>query len=747
MEGNSIHSDFEDLFAVRSGHGVGGAAGPEPVAAAAADDTVTLLHGIYTIDMGPGRSHLIIDYRGPSFVGNTTMTTSETSPGTYSGSMTSIFNGGDNGTVHFTGVEDFTVMTDNTGGNGSNSVDNITTGDGDDIIFTYHSRDLIDVGTGTDQVDGGTGIDGLAKVFDRTDAAIIFNLSENTFTGRGSFTNIDYFIDLRTTNGDDVIVTSLANDSGTSAGDDTIFTYGGDDTVTLFNDDDSVDLGSGVDRLILDYSASAFQGDTIMEISGSGPYSGTFVGSFSSAGSVTFAGVEHFTVITNNGGGSGSNSRDDITTGAGNDVVSTFQSNDVINVGTGKDRVDGGTGLDGLAKEFDRSDAALNFNLAKNTFTGRGSFTNIDYFVKLRATNNDDVIVTGLANESGTTVGDDTIFTFRGNDTVTLHNDNDTVNMGRGNDHLILDYRNSAFQGDTTMLVSGGGTYSGNFDGSFGSAAHVTFTGVERFTVMTNKGGGSGSNSRDNITTGNGDDRIYTYQSVDTIDAGNGDDFVDAGAGNDVVRGGGGDDTILGGAGSYSESGNDVLNGGGGADTIKGGGGHDELIGGSGNDKLIGNSGDDVMNGGQGDDLLKGGSDNDQMFGGNGKDKLIGNGGDDVLNGGKDKDVLKGGVGADLFQFNSANESRVGNADRILDFRSGQGDRIDLRGVDAQPGGDDQAFTFIGGDRFSGDRGELRLVAKGDDLRVLGDIDGDGSADFEISLRNVSTLVAEDFIL
>ena len=43
----------------------------------------------------------------------------------------------------------------------------------------------------------------------------------------------------------DVIVISLASDSGTNVGNDRIFTFGGNDTVTLMNDDDSADLGAG----------------------------------------------------------------------------------------------------------------------------------------------------------------------------------------------------------------------------------------------------------------------------------------------------------------------------------------------------------------------------------------------------------------------------------------------------------------------------------------------------------------------
>ena len=251
--------------------------------------------------------------------------------------MTTTFNGGHHGGVDFTGVEDFTVMTNQGGGNGSNSVDDITTGDGDDFVWTFESNDLIHVGKGTDTVDGGAGYDGLQKEFNLTDAGINIDLDASTFSGPGSFVNLEYFIELKATNNADVIVTGLTNNSGSAIGDDTIYTFGGDDVVTLRNDDDTVDMGSGNDRLILDYSNSTFQGNTSLTISGSGSYSGTFTSTFSSGATVNFSNVESFTIYTNNGGGNGSNSVDNLTTGNGNDIIYTYQSNDVVNSGGGND--------------------------------------------------------------------------------------------------------------------------------------------------------------------------------------------------------------------------------------------------------------------------------------------------------------------------------------------------------------------------------------------------------------------------
>lgn len=66
----------------------------------------------------------------------------------------------------------------------------------------------------------------------------------------------------------------------------------------------------------------------------------------------------------------------------------------------------------------------------------------------------------------------------------------------------------------------------------------------------------------------------------------------------------------------------------------------------------------------------------DKLYGFKGNDTLNGWQGDDRLNGGPGKDKLKGYTGADTFVFDQALKS--GNVDKIQDFKSKQGDRIEL---------------------------------------------------------------------
>lgn len=131
-----------------------------------------------------------------------------------------------------------------------------------------------------------------------------------------------------------------------------------------------------------------------------------------------------------------------------------------------------------------------------------------------------------------------------------------------------------------------------------------------------------------------------------------------------------------------------------------------------------------------------------------GKDKLLGGKKADELNGGDGKDMLTGKQGNDLFVFLDADESLAGksNRDVITDFGTGK-DKIDLSGIDAIDGGDDNRFSFIKKAHFDGDPGSLRYETSGKFTLVQADIDGDGSVDLEIQLAGKHALTARDFIL
>lgn len=146
-------------------------------------------------------------------------------------------------------------------------------------------------------------------------------------------------------------------------------------------------------------------------------------------------------------------------------------------------------------------------------------------------------------------------------------------------------------------------------------------------------------------------------------------------------------------------------------------------------------------------DTLDGGAGDDRIEGLAGADAIDGGDGDDLLNGGGGLDVLGGGLGRDVFVFTSVQDSMKGGIDSITDFARGQDD-IDLRGIDAnEDRRGNQAFDFIGREKFHKEAGELRFEGKDGSATIAGDTDGDGKADFLLVLEDVGKVKASDFIL
>ncbi|WP_075289989.1 calcium-binding protein [Pararhizobium arenae] len=320
----------------------------------------------------------------------------------------------------------------------------------------------------------------------------------------------------------------------------------------------------------------------------------------------------------------------------------------------------------------------------------------------------------------------------------------------------------------------------------------------------------NGTNGADTIQQGNEIEvRIFGLNGNDTIILNRSDDFggfnfVDAGAGNDGVvnhfeggndiRLGTGDDAYVGLGFAFSGSPFDTIRAGDGNDTIAVSTFHSDYFGENGNDSFFSEGWQNVFNGGAGTDSISyeprddssvlrstgvgidlgqgfaqtganrfetlvsienaagtnvgdtivGSSAANTLNGRGGNDILSGLGGNDVLTGGTGRDQLRGGTGADKFDFNNKNESVVGaNRDSILDFSRAQGDKVDLGGIDAKTTvAGNQAFSFIGSAAFGNHAGELRFSGG----VVSGDVDGNGTADFQIAI-NVTSMNAADFIL
>jgi Ca2+-binding RTX toxin-like protein len=138
----------------------------------------------------------------------------------------------------------------------------------------------------------------------------------------------------------------------------------------------------------------------------------------------------------------------------------------------------------------------------------------------------------------------------------------------------------------------------------------------------------------------------------------------------------------------------------------------------------------------------------DTLFGGAGNDILYGLDGNDTLTGGGGADFMVGGTGADTFVFNAVSDSAPSATDLIFDFNSADGDKIDLRGIDANTATSaDDAFTVV--TAFSKVAGQL-LIESADSAgyhHISADVNGDGVADFVLALKVIGTLSASDILL
>lgn len=300
----------------------------------------------------------------------------------------------------------------------------------------------------------------------------------------------------------------------------------------------------------------------------------------------------------------------------------------------------------------------------------------------------------------------------------------------------------------------------------------------------------NGPGGNDTLGGGAGNDTIYGGAGNDEISGASGHDRLFGDAGADTISGGAGIDTIEGGAGA------DILSGGADrGDTVSyagsnaavrinltfgvattGVGGHakgdqisgfSDAIGSEFDDVIIdtvkstlafgyidnqffGGAGNDVLRLGGGADLGRGGVGDDQLWGEAGNDTLYGDGGADVIRGGEGADHLFGGKGADRFVFAAVADSTVlePGRDQIHDFSRIQGDVIDLALIDANTGSSGNGtFTWRGKQAFTGTAGELRWREAGEHALVLGDINGDGIADFAVLVMDTSTLRITDFVL
>ncbi|HBD91188.1 MAG TPA: hypothetical protein DC061_11660 [Gemmobacter sp.] len=433
----------------------------------------------------------------------------------------------------------------------------------------------------------------------------------------------------------------------------------------------------------------------------------------------------------------------------GDDVIAGLAGDDIMIGGTGTDLIDGGSGSDMAVMQASFADSTFSLDSEGRLIisSGVGSFLSFKHtlanvervqFLVLDEYEIGDLLALAGGSEpppgktlTGTN-GPDQLFGTSGDDLIRPRFGADIVRGGPGEDTLELPTtlkQTGVFETTPTELA---------FRGNLGTQSFAyTVEGVERF-VFSDGATYTFAEMVELANNNTGEPLPDPTQGADQLAGTGAADILKGLGGNDVLRGLGGPDTLMGGAG------NDKLLGGLGNDRLLGGPGNDQLLGGTGQDQLLGAAGNDRLVGEAGNDRLLGAGGNDTLLGGAGNDRLIGGGGRDMLTGGRGVDTMSGNAGADIFVFDDQDTGlKAGRRDVITDF--GGADIINLRRLDADRSiAGDQSFEFSGTSAAA--HGVWYSVRQGN-ATVWGDTNGDGKADFAITLNDVTRLFAGDFVL
>ncbi|MCJ8052547.1 putative Ig domain-containing protein [Shinella curvata] len=488
---------------------------------------------------------------------------------------------------------------------------------------------------------------------------------------------------------------------------------------------------------------------------------------------------------------------------SGHDTLNGSLHGDLLYGYEGRDTLDGKAGADQM-RGGDGDDTYLVDNTGDVIveLTGEGTDlvkASVSYTL---SSNVENLTLTGSSTLSGTgntlanvLVGND------GNNVLDGKSGADRMIGGKGNDTYVIDnvadaVVESASAGTDLVKASASYTLASNVENlTLTGAGKINATGNTLANTLTGNDANNildGKTGADRMIGGKGND-IYRIDNL-------GDVVVEGtGAGTDLVQssisytlGGNVENLTLIGTARLTASGNslaNVLTGNDANNILDGKTGADRMIGGKGNDTyIVDNAGDAITEGAcAGTDLVQssvsytlasniekltltgsakiggfgnslsntiiGNNANNILEGKGGTDTLVGGGGDDRLIGGGDgtRDNLYGGTGADIFVFLPAQGKKVISAedrDTIFDFSQSQGDKMDLKGMDADTKTSaDDAFRFLGTDRFHKTAGELRYEIRNGEAYVSGDTDGDGFANFSIKIALNLALKGTDFIL
>ncbi|TND05563.1 MAG: serralysin, partial [Rhodocyclaceae bacterium] len=553
----------------------------------------------------------------------------------------------------------------------------------------------------------------------------------------GSITAIAYDTVIENAIGTSAVDTLLGNDA-----DNILVGGGGNDSLNGGLGNDTLKGGTGNDTL----DGGVGAGDTadFSDIAGGVTVNLSVTDGSGNVSAIAGTAIDLLQNIENLTGGAGN----DVLTGEGSDnVLSGNAGNDTLNGGSGNDTLTGGLGNDtltggigndiyvftGAAPESgDRIDDSAGFDTIDfrastgilvlpaalllagsriDQITLTGTKTTDAIGVNASAFDADLTIpgTTGLAimgNAGANTItgtgGDDTITGGAGNDVMTGGAGNDQIHGGIGNDSFFV---NVGTEHGATEVING----EEGIDTLYFTPTTASVDAAANNLVM---------NAADDV------EKVVVGTAIST--AGTAALDVDASA---MFNGLG--VTLIGNGGTNTLTGTqfaDSIDGGGGTDQLAGGDGNDTLKGGPGNDTLdggvgagdtadfsdatlavtvvlaAGTAGLGTATGGSGDILsgienLTGGGGGDTLSGDDNDNVLTGNAGNDTLKGGAGNDTLLGGLGNDTYIVDdlqdTLSEAAAGGMDMVRS--SVNFSLVDTDGAGAN-GGNIESLTLTGGD-------------------------------------------------
>lgn len=578
---------------------------------------------------------------------------------------------------------------------GTNGVDTLFGGDGNDTLNGVGSDDMMHGGAGNDRyVISGTGDQIVEGVNGGVDT--VFSTAHLTILAANVENLIFAPVQAPVAGGAQATGNALDNIMVTTGVRTAFFGLGGNDTLTGGADNDSLYGGDGNDLLdgqgginslyggggndtyivtrsqqVVDERINLVDAGGVDEVRASLGYGlGNFIEN-----------LELFGTVGLRGDGNGMDNRiggtaqgDSLSGFVGNDTLLGRGGDDVLNGGIGTDRMEGGTGNDTYFV-----DSTLDQVVEA---AGEGTDT-VHAVIRHTLSNHvENLIMTGtptVPNASGIGNGLDNTITrasgfgallgMAGNDTLIGAGGEDSLFGGTGNDRMIGGGGNDRYAVEQAgdVVVEGA---NGGYDWVTAVIGHTLADNVERLTLVSSTFGLTG--------TGNTLANLIEGTSFGDLLFGGG-----AYSGDDTIRGGNGNDTIIGGMAERllleGEGGNDrfgfalrdlneivpytpaiTINGGIGTDTLdltnydRDGvtvdlaaqtislagfviAGIEAIVTGAGSDTVT-NAGS--ASGGAGDDSLSGTAAADVLSGGTGNDTLDGRAGADTMTGGAGNDVF-----------------------------------------------------------------------------------------------------------